>query len=131
MAQPVTSDKVTSLNELYLRVTQVAEAMGGRVSPNTSSLSFPSATLAAPRVEDAPALRVEMPEDFKVEFAPSYPLSFPSNLSVRAKRTHGGRRINDWHFNLAPDGWRRTQVQLSDDEIRLCLRPEGPKPTSY
>jgi hypothetical protein len=131
MTQPVTSDKSTALNELYCRITQIAEAMGGRVFPIKSSLPFPSATVAAPRFEDVPALQVDMPNDFRVEFVPSYPLSFPSDLSMRAKRTHGGLRKNDWHFNFAQDGWRRTQAPLSDDEIRVCLTPERPSPASY
>jgi hypothetical protein len=131
MTQPVASDKSRALNELYCRITQIAEAMGGRVFPIESSLSFPSATVADPRFEDVPALRVDMPDDFRVEFVPSYPLSFPSDLSMRAKRIHGGLRKSDWHFNFAPDGWRRTQAPLSDDEIRVCLTPEGPRPASY
>ena len=131
MTQLLTSDKTAALNELYRRITQIAESMGCHASAITSSPSVQRAMGAVPRIEDDPALRVDMPDDFQVEFAPSYPLSFPSDLSVRAKRTHRGLRKRDWHFNFGPDGWRRTQVPLSDDEIRGCLTPEGPKPASY
>ena len=124
MTQAVTIDKSTALNELYSRITQIAEAMGGRVSRIKPSVSFPSAEGAAPRIEDVPALCVDMPDNFQVEFAPSYPLSLPSDLLVRAKRTHGRLRESDWHFNFAPDGWRRIHAPLSDDEIRECLTPE-------
>lgn len=123
MTQPLTSDKTTALDELYCRITRVAEAMGSHATIMRTSVSFPCTAVAAPSVEDDPALRVEMPDDFQVEFAPSYPLSFPSTLSVRAKRTHARLRKSDWHFNLGPDGWRRTQAPLSDDEIRMCLTP--------
>lgn len=73
MMQLVTSDKSTALNEFYRRITQIAEAMGGHASPIKSSLLFPIAMVAAPRSEEVPALRVNMPDDLEIEFSPSYP----------------------------------------------------------
>jgi len=46
-------------------------------------------------------------------------LSIGNALSVRAVRTHAGLRKNDWTLNFGPDGWRRTQAPLLDDEIRV------------
>jgi hypothetical protein len=92
-----------------------------------SSLSFPSAIVAAPATETVPALHVEMPDFFRLEMAPPHPLSIGNALTVRVKRTHGSARKSDWNFSFGPKGWQRTQDPLSDDEIRQCLTPGGPR----
>jgi hypothetical protein len=123
--------KSAALDQLYGRITEIAGAMGGTAVRILEPLSFPNAMVDTPRRENAPALHVDLPDDFRVEFAPSFPLSIGSALSVSAVRTHAGGRKTDWAFNFGADGWRRTQVPLSDDEIRACLTPEGPRPAVY
>jgi hypothetical protein len=132
MTQQITDTKTTALVELYSRVTRVAGAMGGTASPYTSSLSVQSAMAPpsplGPRAEDAPALLVNMPKGFEVDFAPSNPLSIGTALSVTATRTVGAGRKSDRSFIFGPDGcWHMTQDHpLTDDEIRVCLTLEGP-----
>lgn len=131
MTQQTNDGKFAALNELYSRITRIAEAMGGTASPVVLGLSLPSAVVATPRSEDAPALGVEMPGGFQVDFAPAHPLSIGNALSVRARRTHRGGRKNDWIFTFIQDVWRYSQNPLSDEEIRKCLTPDGPPPPSY
>lgn len=131
MALITVNDKSAALGKLYDRITRVAEAMGGTASPQVLALTIPGAMTAGYQSENAPALCAEMPDSFQVEFAPSFPLSIGNALSVRAKRFHAGLPKSEWGFNLGPDGWRRTQAPLSDDEIRACLTPEGPRPAVY
>jgi hypothetical protein len=121
-------NKTAALDELYNRITHVAVAMSGSASRAMSSLSLPSAMVAAPRTEDAPTLHVKMPNRFEVEFTPTHPLNVGNALSVQARRTISGARKSDWMLSFGPNGWQRTQVPLSDDEIRACLTPEGPPP---
>jgi hypothetical protein len=122
----LTSDtKTAALCGLYARIKRIAVDAGGDPSSPTIKLSFPSPGVATPRTEDAPALRIAMPDGFQLDFAPSNPLSLGSTLSVTATRTNNGRRKNDWTFRFEPRGWRRTNSLLSDDEIRECLKPEG------
>jgi hypothetical protein len=125
------SNKSAALNELYSRIMQIAGAMGGTASQSSVSISMPSAMVVAPRGEHVPALYVEMPNGFRVEFTPSLPLNTPFVLSVQVRRTHHGLPKNGWMFNFCPDGWRRTLAPLSDDEIRECLTPDGPMPAVY
>lgn len=131
MTQPTIDNRIATLDDLYGRITRTAEAIGGRASRNRSCLAVPLQMVAEPRTEDVPALQVEMPDSFQVNFAPLYPLSAGNALSVQARRTHHGARKNDWFFNFGPDGWRRTQVLLSEEEIRACLTPEGPRPFEF
>jgi len=125
------NDKSAALGKLYGRITRVAEAMGGTASHQVLALTIPGAMTADYQSENAPALCAEMPDSFQVEFAPSFPLSIWNALSVRAKRFHAGLPKTEWGFDLGPDGWQRTQVQLSVNEIRACLTPEGPRPATY
>jgi hypothetical protein len=131
MTQQTGSDKSAALKELYSRVVTIAEAMGGTASRTVISLSIESAMVATPRSEDAPSLHVAMPNGFQADFVPAHALSVGNALSVRVTRTHDDSRKSDWSFNYGPDGWRRTQTPLSDDEISACLTPEGPKPARY
>jgi hypothetical protein len=128
---PTVNDKAAALGKLYDRITRVAEAMGGTASHQVLALTVPGQMTAGYQSENAPALCAEMPDSFQVDFAPAFPLSIGSALSVKAKRTHAGSPKNEWGFNFGPDGWRRTQAPLSDDEIRACLTPEGPRPATY
>ncbi len=131
LMDPQFLQKSAALDQLYGRITEIAGAMGGTAVRILEPVSFPNAMEDTPRRENAPALHMDMPDDFRVEFAPSFPLSIGNALSVRAVRTHGGGRKNDWTFTHSPDGWRRTQAPLSDDEIRACLKPEGPRAAVY
>ncbi len=124
-------EKVVALDALYTRIADVAKAMGGTASKVSTRLALPSAMTATPQSDDAPALIVEMQDNFRTEFAPSNALRIGNALTVRVVRTHEGMRKTDWHFNLALDGWQRSQTPLSDDDIRQCLTPEGPKPAFY
>ena len=67
-----------------------------------------------------------MPDNFQVEFAPSQALGLGNALSVVAQRMHNGGRKNDWTFNFAQGAWRVRRCDLSDEEIRKCITPEGP-----
>ncbi len=125
------NDKTAALRQLYDRIARVAEAMGGTASHQVSALTIPGVKTADYQSENAPALCAEMPDGFRVDFAPFFPLSIGNALSVRARRFHAGSPRSEWGFNLGPDGWRRTQAPLSDDEIRECLTPEGPRPATY
>ena len=129
MSEKTSDNKSVDLYELYSRVKQIAEAMGGCASAIAVGRSLPSAMFGSPRGEIVSPLRVMMPDGFRVDFAAYYPSSIGETLTVRAVRTHGGSRKTDWLLRLAPDGWRRGQVPLSDDEIRGCLTPEGPRAT--
>lgn len=131
MTQQTSGNKSVALYELYSRIMQIAEAMGGTASPHAVIRSVPGAMMAGPRGADVPALRVEMPDSFQVDFAPPYPLSTGSALSVQATSTHCGLRKTDCSFSFGPDGWRRTQAPLSDDEVRAFLAPEGPPLTVH
>jgi len=125
------SDKSAALGKLYDRITRVAEAMGGTASHQVLALTVPGQMTVGYQSENVTALCAEMPNSFRVDFAPSFPLSIGSALSVKARRTHAGSPKNEWGFNFGPDGWRRTHTPLSDDEIRACLTPEGPRPAVY
>lgn len=125
------NDKAAALDSLYERITRIAKEKGGNASHQVLALTVPGQMTAGYQSENAPALSAVMPDRFHVEFAPAFPLSISNALSVNARRTHAGCRKTDWAFNFGPDGWRRTQDPLSDDEIRACLTPEGPRPASY
>ena len=125
------NDKAAALGKLYNRVMRIAKEMGGTSTLRVRALTVPGQMTAAHLSENAPVLIAEMPDDFQAEFAPSFPLSIGSALSVRINRLHAGYPKNEWAFNYSPDGWRRIQALLSDEEIRACLTPEGPRPASY
>jgi hypothetical protein len=125
------NEKTAALGALYDRIARIAEAMGGHAFQFVLALTVPGAMTADYCSENAPALHAEMPDSFEVKFAPTFPLSIGNALSVRARRSHAGSPKNDCGFNFGPDGWRRTQALLSDDEIRACLTPEGPRPATY
>jgi hypothetical protein len=121
-------EKSTALDSLYSRIERIAYAMRGRMTRSIRERSIPSVMVAVPRSEGVPTLLAEMPDSFEVEFAPPYPLSIGNVLLLRAKRIHYRSPKTDWQFTFGPDGWRGTQAPLSDDEIRVCLTPEGPRP---
>lgn len=125
------NDKAAALGKLYDRVTRIAKEMGGTATRQVLALTVSVQMTAARQSENAPALIAEMPDDFQVEFAPSSPLSIGSALYVRINRLHAGYPKNEWAFNYSPGGWRMTQALLSDEEIRACLIPEGPRPATY
>lgn len=122
------NEKSAALKGFYRRIEKIADGMDGSVTRLTASRSIPSAMIASPRAEDVPTLLIEMPDSFRVEFSPPFPLSLGNALTVHAKRNHSGYRKTDWQFIFGPEGWRRSQAPLSDDEIRACLTPEGPRP---
>lgn len=118
---------IAALHGLYERVAEVAKVMGGKPREGVS-LFRRTVEVALPRSENVPALEVEMPDSFDVKFAPSNPLGMGNVVSVRARRTHHGGGKNDWTFNCVEGVWRMGQNPLSDEEIRGCLTPEGPRP---
>lgn len=126
-----TLEKASALDELYGRITQIAGDMGGAAVRVLAPASFPSALVDAPLRENAPALHVSLADDFRVEFAPSHPLSIGNALSVRAVRTHGGGRKTDWTFTHLQGVWQYARKPITDDDIRKCLTPEGPRPAVY
>jgi len=130
MAVPTSGIKTAALHELYRRIARVAEEMGGTATRVLSSRSVPSAIVATLHRENVPGLCVQMPDDFRVDFAPFYPLSMGSALTVQARRTQSGRGKSGRTFDFAQDGWRSVKVPLSDDEIRACLTPVGPRGTA-
>jgi hypothetical protein len=127
MTQQTHGNKSVALYELYSRITQIAEAMGGTASPYAAVRCIPSAMMAGSHSADVPALHVEMPNSLQVDFAPPYPLNIENALFVQAHCTHGGFCKSDWSFSFGPNGWRGTQAPLSDDEVRACLSPDGPE----
>jgi hypothetical protein len=120
-------EKTTTLDGLYCRIEKIAKGMGGFTSRTNAERSIPAAMTADPKGESVPALFLRMPDEFLVEFAPRYPLSLGNNLSVQATRTQGGVRKSDWQLHFNGHDWLRTQNPLSDQEIRECLTPEGPR----
>jgi hypothetical protein len=102
--------------------------MNGRPYRAVEHLSFPAAMVAEPRGEDVPTVRVSMPNDFEVEFCPTFPLSIGNALSVKAKRICRGQPKNDHTFVSGPNGWVYGAGSLSDDDLRSCLTPDGPRP---
>ena len=131
MAPQTINEKYAALADLYSRIEQIAKELGGAADSVIVPVSHMIATVLDPRSEDVPALRVKMPNGFRVEFAPSGPLSTPYVLSVRVRRAHHGVPKSDCLFNFLSDGWHLTQTLLSEDEIRKCLTPEGPLPAVY
>jgi hypothetical protein len=121
-------EKATALATLYDHVERVAVTMNGRASRAVEHLSLPAAMVAEPRGEDVPTVRVTMPNNFEVEFCPTFPLSIGNALSVRAKRIYRGQPKSDYTFVFGPNGWTRVAGSISDDDIRLCLTPDGPLP---
>lgn len=117
------TENSTALNELYGRIEKVAAEMNGKTARTNVERSIPAAMTASPKSENVPALRVAMPDDFRVEVAPPHPLSLGNNLSVQATRFQKGVRKSDWQFGFNGHEWQRTKNPLSDEEIRECLRP--------
>ena len=129
MTEQTSGAKAAALVDLYSRITRIAQEMGGTASPQTSTVGFYAASVPTPRSGYAPALHVEMPGGFHVDFGPLHPLNTGNALSLRATRTISGVRMTDRSRNLGPDGnWQGTKGSLSDDEIRACLTAEGPPP---
>ena len=130
MTEQTSGARAAALDDLYSRISRIAGQMGGTASPRTSAVGFLAASVLSSHNENAPALHVEMPGGFRVDFAPLHPLSTGNALSVRATRTMSGARMTDWSRNLGPDGdWQGTKGPLSDGEIRACLTADGPPPT--
>lgn len=121
---------ITALRELFERIIEVAKGMGGKVREGASRLRR-NVDVLLPRSENVPALEVEMPDSFHVELAPSNPLGMGNVVSVRARRIHYGGGKDDWTFSFVQGVWRTGQNPLSDDDIRRCLTPEGPRPITY
>ncbi len=116
---------IAALQGLYKRITEVAKSMGGTAMNRVASRRV-TVNVAIPRSDDVPALNVEMPGGFQIEFAPPNTLSGGNALSVQARRIHHGGRKNDWTFNFLQGAWLVGETNLSDEEIRRCLTSEGP-----
>jgi hypothetical protein len=121
-----TIDKAAALEELYTRIARVARAMGGVPVQATTPIGLPSTTVATPRSVEVPALHVEMPKAFRVEFTPSSPLSAPFVLSVQVRRAQHGLPKSGSILNFVAGNWRMAQTPLSDDEISTLLTLQGP-----
>jgi hypothetical protein len=121
-----------ALETLYARVTRIAEDMKGTVTTTTESRSFEAAIVEPPKSENVRGLHVEMPGGFQVDFAPSRALGAPGNvLPVKAKRYLGGSRTDDWDSIFVQGEWQFAGKPVSDDDLRACLTPRGPKPAVY
>jgi hypothetical protein len=132
MASLTIADKAAALSALYDRITLIVESMGGAVSRVKSSRQFPSQIVPTPRVESVDVLVAQMPESVTVEFSPFYPLGVPGVLNVQVRCAKGGLRKNDAvGFNFGPDGWRKGNDPMTDDDIRACLKVDGLMPAVY
>ena len=120
--------KSAALEGLFSCIVQIAGAMGGNAIRCTVPVSHMSMTVAEPSSEDVPALCVEMPNWFQVEFTPSGPLSTPYVLSVNVRRNLHGFSKNGSSTNFVNDAWKMGQTTLSDDQIRAWLTLDGPPP---
>jgi hypothetical protein len=125
--QELRESHITALHELYKRIAEIARSMGGTATEGTAPRRL-TVNVAVPRDEDVPALTIEMPDSFHVEFAPPNALGLGNALSVKARRLHHGSTKNDWTVNLMQGVWQYTLKPFSDEEIRKCLTPDGPKP---
>src|SRR5271168_3570238 len=114
MTEQTSETKVGKLHELYARITRIAEEMRGTASRFALGRSLPDAMVASPRSEEVPALHVEMPGGFKVDFAPSRPLTVGNALAVQAVRILRGARMTDWFLSFGPNGWQKSGTLLSD-----------------
>lgn len=120
------NDKSAALLSLYGSVGPIAKKMGGASTVVGVPASFKSLTLDEPLTEDVPALHVEMPDGFRVEFTPSGPLNTPYPLSVNIRRIHRGAQKNSTSTTCVNCAWRTGQSPLSDDQIRAWLTIDGP-----
>ena len=121
---------ITALRGLYECIAEVAKSMGGIVRERVSGFRR-NVDVPFPRRENILTLEVEMPDSFHVELAPSNTLGGGNVVSVRARRTHYGGLKNDWTSTFVHGVWRMGQNPLSDEDIRRCLTPEGPRPIAY
>ena len=124
-------DKLAELNDLFSRIVQITEAMGGDSAHEIVSVSHMNMTVAEPCCEGVPTLRVDMTDGFCVEFIPSGPLSTPYLLNVNVRRIHKGYPKNGNSINFVNDAWRLGQTALSDDQIRAWLTLDGLPPPAY
>jgi hypothetical protein len=128
---PLLVDKIPLLDQLYARIAKTAQGMGGAAVRTTEVRHFEGVIVESPRVEEVPALHVEMPNCFEVDFAPDRALEPPGNtLSVKARRIHHGSRKSDWRCTFVQGQWQ-ADGPLSDDTIRACLTPSGPLPAQF
>lgn len=125
MSALTVTDKTAALDGLYGRIAQIADAMGGASARDTVPISHMAATVAEPRTESAPALHIQMPDDFRVEFTPSGPLSTPYILSVNIRCTHRGLMKHGSSTNFVGGLWRVGLVELSEEQVRSWLTLDG------
>ena len=118
--------KAAALDGLYNRIAPIAQAMGGSTTRFVRAVNLPNAVVATPRTEGVPTLRAEMRDGVQVDFIPTQALGIGNALSVQAIRTIRDLRMSDWTFTYSQNVWRRSNAPLSDDEIRECLRSQGP-----
>ncbi|HZL53896.1 MAG TPA: hypothetical protein VFC37_23430 [Terracidiphilus sp.] len=123
--QEIREAHIAALHELYKRIADIARSIGGVATEGTAPRRL-TVNVAVPRDENVPALTVEMPDNFQVNFGPPNALGHGNALSVRAQRIHHGGTRNDWTLNLMQGVWQYAQKTLSDEDIRRCLTPEGP-----
>jgi hypothetical protein len=124
-------DRIAALKNLYARIKQVAKAMGGTATEAPLSLRLQSECGETPSSEDVSELHVAIGDSFQVKFCPSPLSNLGNTFSVTAWRVQGGFVMDSQPFSLRQGEWRRTQSPLSDDEIRKCLTPQGPKATVH
>jgi hypothetical protein len=124
-------DKASALDALYARVTQMAGDMEGAARRLLAPVAFLNTTVATPCYEHTPALHIDMPNDLRVEFSPSSPLSTPYILNVNVRRTHQGFAKSSSAINFIEGSWLVGQIPLSDDQIRAWLTLDGPPPARW
>jgi hypothetical protein len=120
------ADKLTELDALFRRIAPIADEMGGASTVARASVLPMSATVDEQRPEVVPKLEVEMPNDFRVEFLPSGPVSDFYVLSVSVRLFERGFLKYSSAVNLSADGWQVGREPLTEDQIRKWLTLSGP-----
>lgn len=114
--QEIIESHISALHDLYKRIAEIARSMGGTASEGIAPRRR-TIDVAEPRDASVPALFVEMPDAFHVEFAPPDVLR-PGALFVSVRRFHHRGTKDAWMLNVMQGNWQYAQKPLSDEDIR-------------